>query len=135
MAQKGVEVIIGTKIDDQFGPIVMFGLGGVLVEVMKDVSFRVLPVSEYWATTMVDEIKSASILNGVRGSAPSDKRAIVELILKVSELIEAYPLIHEMDLNPVIVHEEGLNIVDARIIVSEEKIEKKKRLSISLGEQ
>jgi acetyltransferase len=70
----------------------------------------------------------------VRGHPPSDKQAIVKLILKVSEIIQAYPLIHEMDLNPVIVHEHGLTIVDARIILSEENIDKKKRLSLSLGE-
>jgi acetyltransferase len=134
MSNAGVEVIIGTKIDDQFGPIVMFGLGGILVEVMKDVSFRVLPITRYWAATMIDEIKSSAILDGVRGHPPSDKQAIVKLILKVSEIIQAYPLIHEMDLNPVIVHEHGLTIVDARIILSEENIDKKKRLSLSLGE-
>jgi len=134
MAGEGVEVIIGTKIDDQFGPIVMFGLGGILVEVMKDVSFRVLPVSQYWAASMIDEIKSAAILDGVRGRPPSDKEAIAKLIEKVSEIIEAYPAIHEMDLNPVIVHEKGLTIVDARIILSKENIEKKKRLSLSLDE-
>lgn len=132
MAGEGVEVIIGTKIDDQFGPIVMFGLGGVLVELVKDVSFRVLPVSRSWAATMLDEIKLSSILDGVRGRPPCDRQAIANLIEKVSEVIEAYPLIHEMDLNPVIVHEKGLTIVDARIILSVENMEKKKRLSRSL---
>jgi acetyltransferase len=134
MSEEGVEVIIGTKIDDQFGPIVMFGIGGILVEVVKDVSFRVLPVSRYWAHTMIDEIKSSAILDGVRGRPPCDKKAIAKLIKKVSEIIEAYPLIHEMDLNPVIVHEKGLTIVDARIILSEENVEKKKRLSLALSE-
>ena len=134
MSEEGVEIIIGTKIDDQFGPIVMFGIGGILVEVVKDVSFRVLPVSRYWAYTMINEIKSSAILDGVRGRPPRDKKAIAKLIKKVSEIIEAYPVIHEMDLNPVIVHETGLTIVDARIILSEENIEKKKRLSLSLNE-
>ena len=134
MAPEGVEVIIGTKIDDQFGPIVMFGMGGIMVEVVKDVSFRVLPVSEHVAASMIDEIKGSAILDGVRGRPPSDKQAIAKLIAKVSEITEAYPLIHEMDLNPVIVHEEGLTIVDARIILSEENVEKKKRLSFSLSE-
>ncbi len=134
MSEDGVEVIIGTKIDDQFGPIVMFGIGGILVEVVKDVSFRVLPVSRYWAQTMIDEIKSSAILDGVRGRPPRDKKALVKLIKKVSEIIEAYPVIHEMDLNPVIVHEKGLTVVDARIILSEENIEKKKRLSLALSD-
>ncbi len=132
MSGEGVEVIIGTKNDDQFGPIVMFGLGGILVEMVKDVSFRVLPVSQYWASSMLDEIKLSSILDGVRGRPPCDKQAIAMLIEKVSDIIEGYPLIHEMDLNPVIVHQEGLTIVDARIILSEEDMEKKKRLSRSL---
>jgi acetate---CoA ligase (ADP-forming) len=132
MSGEGVEVIIGTKNDDQFGPIVMFGLGGILVEVVKDVSFRVLPVSRDWASSMIQEIKSAAILDGVRGRPPCDKKAIVQLIQKVSEIIEAYPIIHEMDLNPVIVHEDGLTIVDARIILSEENLEKKNHLSTCL---
>ncbi len=134
MSGEGVEVIIGTKNDDQFGPIVMFGLGGILVEVVKDVSFRVLPVSEHWAATMIDEIKSSAILDGVRGRPSCDKKAIAKLIGKVSEVIEAYPEIHEMDLNPVIVHEDGLSIVDARIILSPENMEKKLKLSRSLDD-
>ncbi len=134
MSGEGVEIIIGTKNDDQFGPIIMFGLGGILVEVIKDVSFRVLPVSREWAASMIDEIKTSVILDGVRGRPPYDKEAIIDLILKVSEIIEAYPVIHEMDLNPVIVHEKGLTIVDARIILSEENIMKKKTLSLSLGD-
>jgi len=134
MSGEGVEVIIGTKNDDQFGPIVMFGLGGVLVEVIKDVSFRVLPVSEHWAASMIDDIKASVILDGVRGRPPCDKEAIAKLIGKVSEVIEAYPEIHEMDLNPVIVHEDGLSVVDARIILSPEDMERRMRLSRSLEE-
>jgi acetate---CoA ligase (ADP-forming) len=125
MSDKGIETVIGTKTDDQFGPIVMFGLGGIMVSVMKDVSFRVIPVSEYWAASMIDEIKSSVIFDGFRGRPPSDKKAIVKLIQKVSEIVQAYPLIHEIDLNPVIVHTEGLTIVDARIILSRENGEKK----------
>ena len=135
MSGEGVEVIIGTKIDDQFGPIIMFGLGGILVEVVKDVSFRVLPVSQNVAASMINEIKSAAILDGVRGRPPCDKQAIAKLMEKVSEIVEAYPVIHEMDLNPVIVHEDGLTIVDARIILSQEQMAKKKRLSVSLDEE
>ena len=128
MADKGIEIIIGTKTDDQFGPIVMFGLGGIMVAVMKDVAFRVIPVSEYWAASMIDEIKSSVIFDGFRGRPPSDKQAIVKLIQKVSEIVQAYPLIDEIDLNPVIVHNEGLTIVDARIILREENTEKKNPL-------
>lgn len=117
MVKGGVEVIIGTKIDDQFGPVIMYGLGGVMVEILKDVSFRVLPVSRHSATKMIEETKSFPILNGVRGAPPYDQKAIVKLLLTCSEVIEAYPEIAEMDLNPVIVHETGLSIVDARIIL------------------
>lgn len=119
MEEDGVEVIIGTKIDEQFGPVIMFGLGGILVEVVKDVSFRVLPLSRNSAKKMMGEIKSAPILNGVRGKPPVDKKAIADLLMTVSEIIEAYPEIEEMDLNPVIAHEHGISLVDARIILKD----------------
>ena len=121
MAEEGIEVIIGTKMDDQFGPIIMYGLGGILVEVLKDVSFSVLPISWAAAKKMVGETKSYPILKGFRGSAPSDERAVIGLLVKCSEIIEAYPEIQEMDLNPVIVHEKGLTIVDVRIIMKPER--------------
>ncbi|MFP4347055.1 MAG: acetate--CoA ligase family protein [Desulfococcaceae bacterium] len=117
MADNGVEVIIGTKIDDQFGPVIMYGLGGILVEIMKDVAFRVLPISPNSAKTMIEETKSAPILDGVRGQPSADKRALKNTLLMCSELIESYPDIQEMDLNPVIVHERGVSLVDARIIL------------------
>lgn len=119
MAKSGVEVIIGTKTDDQFGPIIMFGLGGVLVEILKDVSFRVLPLTAEGAEEMMGEIRTGAILNGVRGNVPSDKEALKALLLKISEIVVAYPDILEMDLNPVIVHADGLSIVDARVILKE----------------
>jgi acetate---CoA ligase (ADP-forming) len=125
MVPKGVEVIIGTKIDDQFGPVIMYGLGGVLVEILKDVSFRVLPISRRSAQHMIADTKSYPILNGVRGEPPYDKKALVQLLLACSEIIESYPEIQEMDLNPVIVHHEGLSIVDARIILKPSAEEKK----------
>ncbi len=115
MSEKGLETVIGVKTDDQFGPTIMFGLGGIMVSVMKDVSFQVVPVSEYWAQYMIDEIKSSVIFDGFRGRPPSDKKSLVKLIQKVSEIVQAYPSIHEMDLNPVIVHDRGLTVVDARI--------------------
>ncbi|MBU2643647.1 acetate--CoA ligase family protein [bacterium] len=117
MAEPGIEVIIGTKIDDQFGPVIMFGLGGIMVEVLKDVAFRVLPISPHSASTMMAEIRSAPMLNGIRGSAPYDKGAIRKLLLLCSEIVEAYPEISEMDLNPVIVYETGVHMVDARVIL------------------
>ncbi len=119
MADKGLEVIIGTKIDDQFGPVIMFGLGGIMVEILKDVAFRVLPISERSARKMMEDIKSQAILDGIRGEPPYDKKAIKNLLLTCSELIESYPEIQEMDLNPVIVHPKGIAVVDARIILKE----------------
>jgi acetyltransferase len=121
MLKDGLEIIIGTKIDDQFGPVIMFGIGGVLVEVLKDVVFRVLPISRRSARQMVAEIRSAKLLDGFRGSHPRDRNAIVSLLLTVSEIIEAYPDIEELDLNPVLVHEEGLSIADARVILKEQE--------------
>ncbi len=118
MARQGMEVIIGTKRDDQFGPVIMFGLGGVLVEILKDVAFRVLPISHLSAEKMIEEIKSAPLLNGFRGMPACDKKALRKLLVKCSEIVEAYPDIQEMDLNPVISHEKGLSIVDARIILT-----------------
>jgi acetyl coenzyme A synthetase (ADP forming)-like protein len=121
MFAEGVEVIIGSKIDEQFGQVIMFGLGGILVEVVKDVSFRVLPLSGITARKMISEIKSAPILNGFRGRTPVNKKAVSDLLLKVSEIVEAYPEIEEMDLNPVIAHEDRVTIVDARIILKKNK--------------
>ncbi len=120
MAELGLEIIIGTKIDDQFGPVIMFGLGGVMVEILRDVSFRVLPISPRSARKMMEEIRAAPTLNGVRGRPPYDKKTIRRLLLICSEIVEAYPEIAEMDLNPVIVYESGARIADARIILKDE---------------
>jgi acetyltransferase len=117
MAPRGIEVIIGTKYDDQFGPVIMYGLGGILVEIMKDVSFRVLPLSPPAARKMIEETRSFAILNGLRGTPAGDKKALRKLLLLCSEVVESYPEIAEMDLNPVIVHETGLSVVDARMIL------------------
>jgi len=117
MVGQGIEVIIGTKIDDQFGPVIMYGLGGVMVEILKDVSFRVLPIPRRSAQRMIAETKSHPILDGVRGDRPYDKKALVNLLLTCSEIVESYPQIQEMDLNPVIIHHEGLSVVDARILL------------------
>ena len=122
MAASGLEVIIGTKIDDLFGPVIMYGLGGIMVEIMKDVTFWVLPISERSARKMIEITRSSVILDGVRGQKPYDKKSLKKLLLICSELIEAYPDILEMDLNPVILNHNGLNVVDARIILKPEKI-------------
>jgi acetyltransferase len=120
MAVEGVEIIIGTKYDDQFGPVIMYGLGGIMVEILKDVAFRVLPITPTDARKMIQETKSYPILNGARGKQPLDQKSIRKLLMLCSEIVEAYPDIEEMDLNPVIVHETGLSIVDARVILKEE---------------
>jgi acetyltransferase len=117
MVEPGTEVIVGTKIDPQFGPVIMFGIGGILVEVVRDVVFRVLPISRRAARQMLSEVRSAPLLNGVRGQPPVDHDALVDLLLAVSEVVEAYPEIRETDLNPVIAREKGLTVVDARIIL------------------
>ncbi len=120
MAKPGVEVIVGTKVDDQFGPVILFGLGGVLVELLQDVVFRVLPISDRTARHMIEDIHGVKLLDGYRGRTPADRKAIVRLLKIVSELIESYPEIRSMDLNPVIVHPEGLTVVDARVLLAGE---------------
>ncbi|MCK5541643.1 MAG: acetate--CoA ligase family protein [Desulfobacterales bacterium] len=119
MAQKGLEIIIGTKTDEQFGPVIMYGLGGIMVEIMKDVTFWVLPVSQTSIKKMLGGTRSSVLLDGVRGHKGYDKKSLKKLISMCSELIESYPEIEEMDLNPVLLYEEGLDVVDARIILKQ----------------
>jgi acetyltransferase len=95
----------------------MFGLGGVLVEVLKDVVFRSLPLTEADARSMLEEIRAREILNGVRGAPPVDKDALVELMLGISSLCVAFPEISELDLNPVLAYPRGFAVLDARILV------------------
>ena len=120
MAEAGLEVIIGTKTDDQFGPVIMYGLGGIMVEILNDVAFRVLPITRTDARRMIAETKSGPILEGIRGKAPLDHKGLRRLLMICAEIAEAYPEIEEMDLNPVVVHETGVSLVDARIIVNRE---------------
>ena len=96
----------------------MFGLGGIFVELLKDVAFRALPMSEADAREMVEEIKSSKILDGLRGARPVDKEALVDLMMKVSQLALAHPEIKEIDLNPVILRHDGYDVVDARMILN-----------------
>jgi acyl-CoA synthetase (NDP forming) len=117
MASSGVEVIVGVVHDPIFGPAVMFGLGGIFVEVLKDVSFRALPVSKVDALEMIEDIRSKKILDGVRGTPPVDKAALVDLIMKVAAVAQSYPEIAEIDLNPVIARSDGYVVVDARMIL------------------
>ncbi len=118
MADPGIEAIIGVTRDPSFGPILMFGLGGIFVEVLKDVTFRVLPIHEEDAADMIEEIKGRSLLKGYRGHA-ADIEALKRLLLKVSDLLAGHPQIRELDLNPVFLYPEGYTAADARIFVDD----------------
>lgn len=121
MAPKGKEVIIGVTMDPQFGPVIMFGLGGIYVEVLKDVVFRVAPLTHLDATEMVQSIRSFPLLKGVRGEKPVDLEAAVDAILRVSQLVTDFPEIVELDVNPLILYEKGALAVDMRIILAGDK--------------
>jgi acetyl-CoA synthetase (ADP-forming) len=120
LAPQGNEVIVGMAKDPQFGPALMFGLGGIFVEVLKDVAFRIAPLTEYDAREMIQEIKGYPVLTGIRGQKPADINSIVDIILKVSKLVTEHTNIDQLDLNPILVYEKGARIVDARIILSED---------------
>ncbi|MFX0035592.1 MAG: acetate--CoA ligase family protein [Candidatus Hermodarchaeota archaeon] len=111
------ELIIGMTTDPQFGPALMFGIGGILVELLEDVSFRIAPITEYDANEMIHEIKGFPILDGYRGKPKADIHAIVEVLMKISDLVTKHEEINEMDLNPVFIYDKGLICVDARIIL------------------
>jgi acyl-CoA synthetase (NDP forming) len=121
MARSGTEVIIGTSKDPQFGPIIMFGLGGIFVEVLKDVSFKIIPVNKRDAQKMIQEIKGYPLLQGYRGKEPADIPALVDLILKISKFVDENPKIKELELNPILAYSEGAIAVDARIILEEDQ--------------
>ncbi len=120
MARPGTEVIVGMSKDPQFGPVLMFGLGGIFVEVLKDVAFRIVPLEERDATEMIDEIKGRAVLDGVRGGEPADIGALTGLLLQLSAFAEANPQVEELDLNPVFAYKDGCLAVDARIVLSAE---------------
>jgi acetyl-CoA synthetase (ADP-forming) len=117
MAPQGREVIVGAIRDPQFGPALMFGLGGIFVEVLKDVAFRVAPLSEYDAKSMIKEIKGYPLLKGVRGESPIDEQALVEILLGISKLVSSNSEISELDLNPVFAYEKGAIVADARVML------------------
>jgi acyl-CoA synthetase (NDP forming) len=118
MAEPGIEVIVGTSKDPQFGPIIMFGLGGILVEILKDVSFRIIPLDRRDALEMIQEIKGYPLLQGYRDKEPVKLSILVNLLLKISQLIERNPEIEELELNPVFVYKDRLMAVDARMVVA-----------------
>jgi acyl-CoA synthetase (NDP forming) len=117
MVRPGTEVIVGTSKDPQFGPVIMFGLGGIFVEMLKDVSFRVVPANRKDAQEMVKEIKGYPLLQGYRGKEPANIPALVEIILRVSNFIHENPQIKELELNPIFAYKDRAVAVDARIIL------------------
>jgi acetate---CoA ligase (ADP-forming) len=117
MARPGLELVIGMTRDPQFGPMLMFGAGGIFVEVLKDVAFRIVPLTREDAKEMIREIKSYRLLEGFRGQPAVDLKQLEELLLKVSRFIEANPEIKEMDINPLVANSDGITAVDARIIL------------------
>jgi acyl-CoA synthetase (NDP forming) len=114
----GLEVIIGGKRDRSFGPVVMFGLGGVYVEVLGDVSFRVAPISRRDAELMIEELHGKRLLEGIRGRAPMDREALVKALLSVSNMLTENPSINEIDINPLLVLNHGVAAIDARVLIS-----------------
>ncbi len=119
MAEEGVETLVGLTRDPQFGPVVAFGLGGIFVEIYRDVSFRLAPIPIEEVREMIREVKAYKILRGYRGRPPADIDAIADVIVKVSELGDKYPEIMEMDINPLIAYPRGALAVDVRVILGE----------------
>ncbi|MCD6552412.1 MAG: acetate--CoA ligase [Anaerolineae bacterium] len=120
MVTGGREVIVGMNRDPQFGPLMMFGLGGIYVEALKDVTFRVAPFSRQEAQEMINGIRSIQLLRGVRGEPPADMEAIIDTLLRMSQLVTEFPEIVEFDINPLIVYEKGRGVVgvDMRLVLS-----------------
>lgn len=118
----GLEVLIGMNRDPQFGPLVTFGLGGIYVEALKDVTFRIAPFSREEAEAMLEEIRARALLDGVRGQPPADKEAIVDTLLRVGQLVQDFPEIVELDINPLIVYsrDQGAIAIDMRLVLTQE---------------
>ncbi|MUV88889.1 CoA-binding protein [Halapricum sp. CBA1109] len=119
--ESGTETIVGMNRDPQFGPLVLFGLGGIFVEVLEDTSVRVAPVSEREATEMVDDVDSAPLLRGARGRDPVDEGAVVETIQRLSQLVTDFPEILELDINPLVASPDGVSAVDVRLTIDQDK--------------
>ncbi len=119
MAKSGTEVIIGMTKDPQFGPVLMFGLGGIMVEVLKDVAFRIVPLTRRDAQQMIHEIKGYPLLEGYRGQEPANVAALEDILLKLSDFVDQHAEIKEVDLNPIFATANGAVAVDARIILED----------------
>jgi len=117
MALPSTEVIVGAIKDPQFGQTLMFGLGGIFVEILKDVAFRIAPITKEEAEEMIREIRAYPVLKGYRNMPPADIQAIIQILINTSKLVMDYPEIQELDLNPIMVYEKGAKTVDARVIL------------------
>lgn len=117
MARPGIEVIMGMIKDPSFGPVVMFGLGGLFVEVLKDVAFRIVPIEKSDAEDMIDEIKGKRLLEGYRGQEPADVACLQQMLLKLSDFVNTTPEIEEIDMNPVFAYKDGAVVVDSRMVL------------------
>ncbi|MGQ4833035.1 MAG: acetate--CoA ligase family protein [Candidatus Asgardarchaeia archaeon] len=120
-APEGLETIIGGIYDQFFGPVIMFGLGGIWVELLKDVTFRLAPITEDDAEEMIKEIKGYKLLTGYRGNPPVDIPEIKRALINASKLIYDFQEIKELDLNPTIAYQKGIKVIDARIIIKEKE--------------
>jgi acyl-CoA synthetase (NDP forming) len=118
MAKVGTEVIVGMTNDPSFGPVLMFGLGGIFVEVLKDVAFRIVPLEKNDASEMIKEIKGKKLLEGYRGEDPADIPYLEQMLLKLSQLVDKTQGVAEIDMNPVFAYKQGAVVVDARIILA-----------------
>jgi acyl-CoA synthetase (NDP forming) len=117
MAPQSTEVIVGAIKDPQFGQTLMFGLGGIFVELLNDVTFRIAPITQEDAQEMVTKVKAYPLLKGYRNTPPADIDTIINILLNTSKLVMDYPEIKELDLNPIMAYEKGAKTVDARIIL------------------
>lgn len=121
MAPKGVELIVGIQNDPQFGPVIMVGMGGIMTEIMKDVSFRMLPIDSADAKSMLDDLKGAALLKGFRGSKPVDLDMVAEMLVRIGQMgIDNADYINSVDFNPVVVYPDSYCVVDAKIILNDE---------------
>ena len=120
--EAGTETILGMNRDPQFGPLLLFGLGGIFVEVLEDTTVRVAPVSEPEASAMLDDIESAPLLQGARGREPVDRDALVETVQRLSQLVTDFPAIVELDINPLVATPEGVKAVDLRLTLDQEEL-------------
>src|SRR5699024_1646265 len=120
----GTETIVGVNRDPQFGPLLLFGLGGIFVETLEDVAVRVAPVSEPMATAMIDEIDAAPLLRGARGRTPVDEEALVETIQRISQLVTDFPSLLELDINPLVATPDGVVAVDLAATIDPEELDR-----------